>query len=192
MGRYLTKSKSNKWTRVIFAYILDTIRVNVQTIWSLATNQEPRYTNSFVFGIQLALALLLPLIENRPLVGLQGPIQCKMSFMLKRPVGRFGYDPGQPAIAAAGAAAAAGTAAVQGAAAATRRSLTRFRQQLEKDERPKRCTLCYNAIPSVGHKEEKEKVGKVKTLFGSCGNPCCQRHHNILCTDCSAFFVAQQ
>ena len=75
----------------------------------------------------------MPLIENRPIVGLQGAIQRKMSFMLKRPVGRFGYDPGQPIVAAAEAAAATGATAAQGAAAAARRTLTRFRQQLDKD-----------------------------------------------------------
>ena len=89
MGQYSCKSKSIKWTRVALAYILDTIRVNSQTIWSLATNQDPRKTNSYIFGILLARALLMPLIENRPIVGLQGAIQQKMSFMLKRPVGRL-------------------------------------------------------------------------------------------------------
>ena len=73
---------------MLFAYLLDTARVNAQTIWSLnqkpKTKKDPRQTNSFEFGIKLARALVLPHVERRPLNGLQIPIQLKMSMFLKR------------------------------------------------------------------------------------------------------------
>ena len=119
------------------AYILNTIRVNAQTTWSLATNQDPHKTNSYVFGMLLAGALFMPHIVNWPLNGLQAQIQQKISFILHWPVGRFGYDPSQPAIATgaiavAGAVAAAGATKVQGAGAVAKRTMTRFRQHQDQ------------------------------------------------------------
>ena len=82
MGRYTTKARSNKWTRVIFSYILDTPRVNAQTISALNRGWEPKSSKSYEFGLYLAKSLVMPLIERRPWTGLQAPTQAKMKFML--------------------------------------------------------------------------------------------------------------
>ena len=172
---------------VVLAYLLDTARVNAQTIWSLVTNKNPRGTNSLQFGYDIALALILPQIENRPLIGLQGPVQRKMSFMLKRPVGKFGAVALQPPPAAGGAA-----AVVAGAAAAARnavRSMTSFARYGEKE---KRCHFCYIGLPSEGHKIEKNSITKIKTLCGSCGQPCCKKHYTIICSECQDLFTPRQ
>lgn len=47
------------------AYILDTARVNSQTIYSIANNLDPRKSSSLSFGWNLVKALCNPQIERR-------------------------------------------------------------------------------------------------------------------------------
>ena len=54
MGTHTTKSKSQNWTRVSLAYILDTIRVNSSTVVTLTSNNNPKSTVRFKFGYELA------------------------------------------------------------------------------------------------------------------------------------------
>ena len=44
MGTYTVKSKSRKWTTAAFAYLLDTIRVNSQTVYALNNNIKQNKT----------------------------------------------------------------------------------------------------------------------------------------------------
>ena len=178
MGRYSTKSKSNKWTIVTLCYQLDTGRVNSQTTWSLANGIDPRSSDSFDFGIEQARGLVLPHIENRPLIGLQGRILLKMSFMLNRPVGRFGAQGG-----IAGAAGAAVTA-VQSATAAARDAVRSMTKHAQHSDKRKRCRLCFNQDP--------KQASLVQTCCGSCGEHCCKSHHVILCTECANLFAPSQ
>ena len=172
-------------TRVVLSYILDTIRIDAQTIASILRGWDPRKLDSFEFGIQLSKEMVMPYIESRSLNRLQGAIQRRMSFIQQRQVGCFGYEPCQPV-----AAIAAGAATVaQGAAARARKSVTSFAQHLSKDESPKRCNLCYKMLSSEDHKAEKNKLSKVKTVCGSCGEACCQKYFNIICTECLTSFV---
>ena len=62
MGSYTTKSKTRRWTQLATYYVLDTSRVNVQTI-GLANGKVVE--SSFGFGWNLCLALVKPLIESR-------------------------------------------------------------------------------------------------------------------------------
>ena len=70
-SKYSTKAKTNKWTNVVFYYLLDCSRVNSQTVWSLAMDKNPRETNSYDFGKALAKSLYLPAIQERSVQGLQ-------------------------------------------------------------------------------------------------------------------------
>ena len=184
MGRYSTKTKCNKWPRVVFSYILDTARINSQTICALQKKVDPRqFGKSFEFGIYLAQSLVKPLIESRSLNGLQSRVQMKMSFMLDRPVGRFGGHGGGRAAAVAGA-------VVQGAAAVAQHAARSMRNFAQKDEKRARCKMCYDELPQgEGHKDAKGNISKVTTRCGSCGEPCCPKHTVVLCIDCSHLFA---
>jgi hypothetical protein len=65
IGSYTVNSKSNKWTTTVFSYILDTARVNAQTVHSHLNNKNPRETNSFEFALELARNLCIPHIKER-------------------------------------------------------------------------------------------------------------------------------
>ena len=84
MGAYTTKSKSRKWTKVVFFYLLDTICVNASTIYALANNISPTKVNSFEFGVELADALIMPFISTRSTNGLASTIRSKMVLYLGR------------------------------------------------------------------------------------------------------------
>ena len=73
--KYSTKAKSNKWTMVGFYYLLDTARINAQTIWSLNNNIDPRKSDSYEFGMRVARSLIIPSILARPLIGLSSTIR---------------------------------------------------------------------------------------------------------------------
>lgn len=62
---YTVHTKSRRWTVNALAYILDTARINSQTIYSIKTNEDPRTSSSLTFGWNLAKALCTPQIERR-------------------------------------------------------------------------------------------------------------------------------
>ena len=65
MGNYTVSSVSPRWIMSSFAYMLDTMRVNAQTIHSLNGGIDPRKRKSFRFGWDLILSLVVPFIKNR-------------------------------------------------------------------------------------------------------------------------------
>ena len=167
----------------MFSYMLDTGRVNAQTICAFQKKFDPRKNDSFLYGIHLAKSLVTPAIESRSLNGLQIRIQMKMSFMLYRPVGKVGGG----GVGGRAAAVVDGAAAVAQAGAAAVRGMRRFRN---RDEKAARCKLCYNELPQgEGHKEAKGSISKVTARCGSCGEPCCPKHQVILCNTCSNLFA---
>ena len=63
MGYYTVKTKSRWWTVVAFPYLLDTIRVNASTALAVNKKVDPKKTESFDFGFELAKPLLMPQME---------------------------------------------------------------------------------------------------------------------------------
>ena len=63
---YTAKAKSSKWKMVAFYFILDTTRVNAQTILALKENKNPRKINSFEIGFDIVMSLVRPEMEKRP------------------------------------------------------------------------------------------------------------------------------
>ena len=82
MGAYTTKSKSRKWTKVAFSYLLDTIRVNASTIYALANNKHPKEIKSFHFGTELADSLIMPFLTTRTLRGLSKSVCNKITLYM--------------------------------------------------------------------------------------------------------------
>ena len=82
MGTYTTKSKSRKWSRVAFSYLLDTIRVISSTLIELTKNHDPKLANSFNFGFELATQLVMPHIVKRPRNGLSSEVVKKLLHLL--------------------------------------------------------------------------------------------------------------
>jgi len=63
---------------VVFFYLLDTVRVNANTVHALADNQVPTKSNAFQFGMKLAESLVMPYIQGRSRIGLQRSILTKI------------------------------------------------------------------------------------------------------------------
>ena len=82
MGTYTTKSKSRKWSRVAFSFLLDTIRVNSSTLIELNENHDPKLENNFNFGYELATELVTPHFLRRPLNGLSSEVVKKLLHLL--------------------------------------------------------------------------------------------------------------
>ena len=78
IGSYTVKSKARKWTKVVFFYLLDTVRVNANTVYALVKNEIPTKSNAFQFGMELAESLVMPCIRSRSKIGLQKSILTKI------------------------------------------------------------------------------------------------------------------
>jgi hypothetical protein len=83
IGSYTTNSKSGKWTLTAFSYMLDTARVNSQTLCALNCEEIPTKTNSFMYGMKLAKSLIHPHIERRNTLHLSSSIKNKIIDVLK-------------------------------------------------------------------------------------------------------------
>ena len=67
----------------VFLYLLDTARVNSQTLWALNNNQNPKSTNSFEFAYKLETELAFTHIKNRNSNSLPAQTKKKISTNLK-------------------------------------------------------------------------------------------------------------
>ena len=163
-GNYTTKSKTKKWTKVVFFFILDTTRVNAQTIYYLVMGIEPRLSNSFEFAMKIVRALIIPHIENRPLVGLTRKILNKMTMTLGRDI-----KPHIPEVP---------------------KEMDNFPSQIPNKVR-KRCKMCASAIDSDGHRQTSDNLNRVTTQCCTCGNAICKDHYLLLCINCAQLFTFQ-
>ena len=82
IGKYTTKVKSPKWTRVSFHYVLDTARVNASTVFALNFDLSAADVNALEIRWNLAESLVLPLERQRSTVGLSSKTQLKLSFLV--------------------------------------------------------------------------------------------------------------
>ena len=80
MLKFATKAKSQKWTRVAFAYLLDTARVNASTIFQMTSGVSE--IDAFEVGWDLAESLVLPFAQKRSILGLSKRAQLKLSLLV--------------------------------------------------------------------------------------------------------------
>ena len=82
MATFNCKTKSNRWTIAAFVYMLDICRVNAATVLAMNRGSNPRKVNSYDFGMDLALRLIRPHVQQRSLTGLQISIGYKIDLLL--------------------------------------------------------------------------------------------------------------
>ena len=78
LGVNTVKTKSKRWSLSVCAYVLDTIRVNSQTIYAICQGKDPRSTDSINYGWELSMQLTKPHMERRATGGLTSHIQRSM------------------------------------------------------------------------------------------------------------------
>lgn len=148
MGSFTSKSKSCKWTVNVLAYILDTCRVNAQTVMALTQDTHPSKVNTFNFGWELAWALIMPHVRSRAQVGLPKSVKMRVDMLLmSRDEGLDEAEAG-PSV-----------------------------QNYSGKGMRKRCAECVAAIPAgEGHKGAKNKLKKITMQCNTCGNAVCDKH----------------
>ena len=159
--------KSRKWTMNVLNYLLDTARVNSQSVYCKVKNENVRTSNSYRFAMDLAKALIVPHIlrrEKNP-KGIQSPTLHKMALAL-------GRDLNLPKKR---------EAPIQ---------IDRFESFVEK-EHAKRCYMCVNALPSVGYSKLHSGISKVQTQCGTCGKAVCKKHMINCCQSCARSFAVE-
>lgn len=157
IGSYTCNTKSDKWTMTAFAYMLDTARVNAQTMCSLNNNEVPRKTSSFEFGFELANSLINPFIRQRDRTHLTASVKRKISDVLEENVDRPRPAAGQPPSGP------------------------------KHGEIRRRCELCFKALPPSQRSTLYKKVPQTSRTCMNCRVHICSEHFVHLCTECSTF-----
>ena len=155
--KYSTKAKSNKWSMVGFYYLLDTARINSQTIWSLNNNLDPRTTSSYEFGMRVARSLIIPSILARPLIGLSSTIRslCYAVTQNARFITPSGSNDSDSLASASSTTAA-------------------------------RCHQCLTDIRGTPeYIDKRNKLNKIKSKCQKCSLNMCRNHIIIMCTACA-------
>ena len=159
MGNYSVNSMSPRWIMTTFAYLLDTARVNAQTIHSMNAGTDPRKSISFQFGWDLAIALVTPHIRSRKnslLKKLNSKTLSKMNLILN--------DSEDDA-----------------------RSIEDQNLFPHPPISPKRnrCVSCIEALRNTsGAAKLYSKITALKTQCQCCGQSVCKQHSFIMCTKC--------
>ena len=151
IGRYSTKTVSQRWSLVAFYYMLDTLRVNATTLYAKATRTDPRKVDSFKVGWELVLELVLPYIRARSKNGLTTAVVQKINTMLGVPA---------PAPQSAGPVIAA---------------------ELPRDGPPRKCPKCRIALQGKDYSVNKNKLYAIKMQCQRCGVATCTTHSRVIC-----------
>ena len=78
-----TNTKTKKWTIKLLHYIEDISRVNAQTVYCLNRGIEPRSSDSWKFGWDLAFEMIMPhLKRRRNILGVQKSLILKIDARL--------------------------------------------------------------------------------------------------------------
>ena len=191
-----TGSKTKRWSVKFFRWELDVTRINAQTIYSLNKKLDPRKTDSFTFGWQLGMSLVVSHMERRRgLPGLQKHITVNMDSLL-RFVGRTESDAeermdnrdeqGELAEPLPGG---SQTETRPKDAAKCWDLCTNPRTPGGKGHR---CELCYKGTAGDGHKTLKNALSKQSTQCQLCCIPVCKEHSTQICKDCASTFVKEK
>lgn len=156
MGSLTCKSKSAKWTITAFSYLLDTMRVNSQTIYALNHEKNPRSVSSPLYLWDLVLELATPhMLRRLQTPGVQDSIkQVIRSLCAIQPVELPAIRPDE-----------VGPSTVDTA---------------------RRCRNCVDEAKTDpdGYKKAKNRISKVTTVCMACSEHLCKKHMISLCTDC--------
>ena len=171
MGNYTTKMKSKRWPMTAFCFMLDTARVNSQSIWVLANDEKAdvRKSNSYKFGMDLVKALIIPHIERRERgdhsTNLPKSTLYKMSLILGRDV-KIRKKREAPV------------------------QIENFESFVDKQD-AKRCYMCMHALPTVGYKKAANSLSKLQTQCTTCGKAVCRKHLMNVCQPCARSFAVE-
>ena len=170
MGNYTTKMKSKRWPMTAFCFMLDTARVNSQSIWVLANDEkgDVRKSNSYKFGMDLVKALIIPHIERRERnhsTSLPKSTLYKMSLILGRDV-KIRKKREAPV------------------------QIENFESFVDKQD-AKRCYQCMNALPTVGYTKAANSLSKLQTQCTTCGKAVCRKHLMNVCQPCARSFAVE-
>ena len=158
MASYTCKAKSKYWTLLAFSYVMDVSHINPAKIMSLNKGNDPRQIDSHDFGMDLALNLIQPHVQRRPLIGLQFDVQRKMKLVLGEQQFQIGESSGITTLTPGQFSAKYGTR--------------------------KRCRICYENKVGPGQKIRKMDMNKSKNQCQSCGHPACMQHWVQICNLC--------
>uniref|UniRef100_A0A6A7G5I7 PiggyBac transposable element-derived protein 3-like n=2 Tax=Hirondellea gigas TaxID=1518452 RepID=A0A6A7G5I7_9CRUS len=157
MRTYTTNTKSDRWPMTAFSYVLDTARVNSQTLWALNNGKTPSQTNSFDYGYDLALSLLLPLVERRNTKHMSASLKLKIQSLL---------EDRQPSHIDA----APPTAAFP-----------------KYNQARKRCARCMEEVREEDDRRAKtQRLTLLKQSCQTCGKPICDNHSILQCHQCKS------
>ena len=81
---YTVRSQSHRWDLVAFYYILDTIRVNSETLVCIKKRLDVKEENNFDLAFELAKSFTYPFIEQRRINSLGKSITRKTDFVLNQ------------------------------------------------------------------------------------------------------------
>ena len=195
MDTYTTSTKSRKWTKKAFCWMLDVARVNGQTILALNHGQSPRKTDSFQFAWDLAMALVEPHMQRRRgSSGLQKHLTMNMDSVLEF-IQQQKPDEGDDRVEEVLPAAGDGTEGDAGAGAEVEGDgegeLSCWDMCHAGRESPNknRCAQCCKELDSTNHKKEKDKLSKQKTVCQMCEAPTCKSHSIQICKGCAQMCV---
>ena len=160
IGSFTCKAKSNRWTLTAFAFILDVCRVNASTVLAINKKIDPNHQNSYDFGMDLALSLIRPHVERRPLTGLQRNIKKKMSLLLGKDIELEAFQEH------------------------SRPDCSMIVLNPKKNDRISRCTQCLKETAGPGYRQKVHNMSKSRNQCQICTQATCSNHTAQMCMEC--------
>ena len=174
---YSCKTKSRRWTTIAFSYVLDTCRVNAGTIMAMNKGEDPKKQNSFMFGWDLGMSLVLPHVQRRSWNNLPRSITDKIEVILKNSdLQNFQ--------------ALATRSSEQRPSHSSTSNDSPMRKQFDtKSQKRRRCHFCPPCRTSEPcQKRSRKDFPKSKNQCQICGKAVCPIHALQACKDCMPTF----
>ena len=165
MKQYTVNMKSRSWTTTAFAYILDMMRVNAQTMHAINTNVDPLETDLFLFGWELVLQLVKPHIITRKnsVISFSNSIMKKIDILLNDEE----HEKNNEKVIVS-------------------KDNKETNEQFPKiSDKRKRCHLCLEKIRGQpGSTLKRTKITRSKVQCQTCAKATCNIHSVLVCSRC--------
>ena len=181
---FSTNTKSRRWALTSFSFVLDTARVNAQTVFALNMKRNPKKVNSYGFGYDLVMDLVRPQLYRRCATqSLQKVVRDKINMCLDAKP--FIAKTNVTAVTTTSTFGARPSTTVSGACDHRVGLPTACVDDMNAPRGKKRCRICIDDIRGeADFSAKRNHLSRLTTTCSICQNFVCKKHFEIICANC--------
>ena len=195
-NKFTTSTKSNKWSKKIFCFLLDIARTNGQTIFSKNKRLDPRSQSSSQFLWNLVLQLVTPHILRRrtthSYISSSSGIKATTEYFLRITARERNLCQADGVVVPNQMIGGRGGGRGRGGRGGRGGDRQNLFSHSSDCPRTRKCRECLNLIQGDGYDREKRRLSSQAQQCQQCENAVCKNHRKIVCIPCADRLVINE